>query len=31
MNLLTCLLEQTDRWKFVFPQQRSLQRAIALV
>lgn len=30
MNLLTYLLEQTDRWKFVFPQQRSLQRAIAL-
>ena len=30
MNLLTYLLEQTQRWKFVFPQQRSLQRAIAL-
>lgn len=30
MNLLTYLLEQTDCWKFVFPQQRSLQRAIAL-
>lgn len=30
MNLLTCLKEQTERWKFVFPQQRSLQRAIAL-
>jgi hypothetical protein len=30
MNLLTYLLEQTDRWKFVFPQQRSSQRAIAL-
>ena len=30
MNLLTYLLEQTDRWKFVFPQTRTLQRAIAL-
>jgi hypothetical protein len=30
MNLLTYLLKQTDRWNFVFPQQRSLQRAIAL-
>lgn len=30
MNLLTCLLEQTKRWKFVFPQQRSLSRAMAL-
>jgi hypothetical protein len=30
MNLLTYLLEQTDRWNFVFPQQRSLQRAITL-
>ena len=30
MNLLTCLLEHVERWQFVFPQQRSLQRAIAL-
>lgn len=30
MNLLTCLLEHTARWSFVFPQDRSLQRAIAL-
>jgi hypothetical protein len=30
MNLLTYLLEQSARWAFVFPQQRSLQRAIAL-
>jgi hypothetical protein len=30
MNLLTYLLKQTERWDFVFPQQRSLQRAIAL-
>jgi hypothetical protein len=30
MNLLTYLLEQTARWAGVFPQQRSLQRAIAL-
>ncbi|HEX7599234.1 MAG TPA: hypothetical protein VF518_13540, partial [Polyangia bacterium] len=30
MNLLTCLLEQTARWAFVFPQERSLQRAITL-
>ena len=30
MNLLTYLLEQTDRWKFVFPQTRTLQRAIAM-
>jgi hypothetical protein len=30
MNLLTYLLEQTARWSFVFPQERSLQRAIAL-
>ena len=30
MNLLTYLLEQTGRWNFVFPQQRSLQRAITL-
>ena len=30
MNLLTYLWEQTQHWQFVFPQQRSLQRAIAL-
>ena len=30
MNLLTYLLEQTGRWNFVFPQTRTLQRAIAL-
>jgi len=30
MSLLTYLLEQTARWNFVFPQQRSLQRAITL-
>ena len=30
MNLLTYLLKQTARWNFVFPQQRSLQRAITL-
>jgi hypothetical protein len=30
MNLLNYLLEQTHRWTFVFPQQRTLQRAIAL-
>jgi hypothetical protein len=30
MNLLTYLLEQTTGWAFVFPQQRSLQRAITL-
>lgn len=30
MNLLTCLLKQTARWNFVFPQERSLQRAITL-
>jgi hypothetical protein len=30
MNLLTCLLEQTARWNFVFPQERSLHRAITL-
>jgi hypothetical protein len=30
MNLMTYLLEQTDRWRFVFPQQRSLDRAITL-
>ena len=30
MNLLNYLLEQTKRWAFVFPQERSFQRAIAL-
>lgn len=30
MNLLTYLLEQTARWNFVFPQDRTLQRAITL-
>ncbi len=30
MNLLTYLLKQTARWNFVFPQERSLQRAITL-
>lgn len=30
MNLLTYLLKQTARWNFVFPQQRSLERAITL-
>ena len=30
MNLLTYLLKQTAGWAFVFPQERSLQRAIAL-
>lgn len=30
MNLLTYLLEQTARWNFVFPQDRSLQRAVTL-
>jgi hypothetical protein len=30
MNLLTYLLEQTARWNFIFPQERSLQRAITL-
>jgi hypothetical protein len=30
MKLLTYLLEQTARWASVFPQDRSLQRAIAL-
>lgn len=30
MNLLSYLLEQTARWNFVFPQQRSLNRAITL-
>ena len=30
MNLLTYLLEQTARWDFVFPQERSLQRALTL-
>jgi len=30
MNLLSFLLERTARWDFVFPQERSLQRAITL-
>lgn len=30
MNLLIYLLKQTARWNFVFPQHRSLQRAITL-
>mgnify|MGYP001564752165 FL=1 len=30
MNLLDYLLQQTKRWVFVFPQERSLQRALAL-
>src|ERR1019366_4488023 len=30
MNLLTYLLGATARWAFVFPQERRLQRAIAL-
>ena len=30
MNLLHYLLKQTQLWTFVFPQERSLQRAIAL-
>jgi hypothetical protein len=30
MNLLTYLLERTPHWTFVFPQERSLRRAIAL-
>jgi hypothetical protein len=30
MNLLDYLLNQTKLWQFVFPQERSLQRAIAL-
>jgi hypothetical protein len=30
MNLLNYLFQQTARWTFVFPQERSLQRAIAL-
>jgi hypothetical protein len=30
MKLLTYLLEQTLRWNLVFPQERSLQRAITL-
>ncbi len=30
MNLLSYLLKQTTRWAFVFPQPRSLQRAITL-
>jgi hypothetical protein len=30
MNLLTYLLKATQRWSWVFPQERSLQRAITL-
>jgi hypothetical protein len=30
MNLVDYLLEQTKRWAFVFPQERSLSRAIGL-
>jgi hypothetical protein len=30
MNLLSYLLQQTARWAFVFPQERTLHRAIAL-
>jgi len=30
MNLVAYLLEQTGRWNFVFPQERSLQRALTL-
>jgi hypothetical protein len=30
MNLLSYLLKQTARWNFVFPQQRSLDRALTL-
>jgi hypothetical protein len=30
MNLLSYLFQQTRLWAFVFPQERSLQRAIAL-
>jgi hypothetical protein len=30
MNLLSYLRQQTVRWAFVFPQERTLQRAIAL-
>jgi hypothetical protein len=30
MNLVTYLVEATARWAFVFPQERSLQRAVAL-
>ena len=30
MNLLSYLFAQTRLWAFVFPQERSLQRAIAL-
>ena len=30
MNLLTYLLKMTRHWSWVFPQQRSLQRAITL-
>jgi hypothetical protein len=30
MKLLTCLLKLTERWPFVFPQNRTRQRAVAL-
>jgi hypothetical protein len=30
MNLLDYLLKQTRLWAFVFPQERSLERALAL-
>jgi hypothetical protein len=30
MNLLTYLLQATQRWSRVFPQERSLQRALTL-
>jgi hypothetical protein len=30
MNLVDYLLQQTRRWAFVFPQERSLERALAL-
>ena len=30
MKLLDCLLEHTQRWRFVFPQARTLERALAL-
>jgi hypothetical protein len=30
MTLLSCLLKLTESWRFVFPQQRSLERALAV-
>ena len=30
MNLLTYLLKATQRWAWVFPQERSLHRAVTL-